>query len=56
MPLKNISVGFLVGEKLKDEVADAQIFLYLIAGKYGLNIEELVREKQKINRERFGWK
>jgi len=41
---------------LKGELADVQIFLYLIAGKYGLNIEDLVREKQKINRERFGWK
>ena len=43
-------------ETLKDEMADIQIYLYLIAGKFGWNIEELVREKQKVNRERFGWK
>jgi len=43
-------------EKLKEEIADVQILLYLLAGYYNLNIEELVREKQKINRENFGWK
>jgi len=43
-------------EKLRGELADIQIYLDLIAGKYGFNIEELVREKQKENRERFGWK
>lgn len=43
-------------EKLKDELPDIQIYLSLIAGKYGLNLEELVREKQKVNRIRFDWK
>lgn len=42
-------------ERLKDELADIQIYLFLIAGKYNLNLEELVRNKQKINRKRFGW-
>lgn len=43
-------------KSIRGELADIAIYLYLITGKYGLNIEELVREKQKINRERFSWK
>jgi len=43
-------------EVAKSEIADIQIYLDLVAGKLGFNIEELVREKQKINQERFGWK
>lgn len=43
-------------EELKGELADIEIYQSLVAGKFNLNIEELVREKQKINRKRFGWK
>jgi len=43
-------------EAIKDELADIAIYLYIIAGKYHLDIEELVLEKQLINRKRFGWK
>lgn len=43
-------------EALEDELPDIAIYLYLIAGKYNLDIEELVKKKQKINRKRFGWK
>lgn len=43
-------------EAIKSELADIAIYLYLVAGKYNLDMEELVRQKQKINRKRFGWK
>lgn len=43
-------------EAIKGELADIAIYLYLIVEKYNLNIEELVKEKQLINRKRFGWK
>lgn len=43
-------------KEMKGELADIAIYLYLITGKYNLSIKELVREKQKINRKRFGWK
>jgi NTP pyrophosphatase (non-canonical NTP hydrolase) len=43
-------------KQLKGELADIEIYQSLIAGKFNLNIEELVREKQIINRKRFGWK
>ena len=43
-------------EKLKDELPDIKIYLDLTAGLVGLDVEELVREKQRVNRKRFGWR
>jgi len=43
-------------ERLKEELADIQIYLWLIAGKYGLDLEKLVEDKMKENCRRFGWR
>jgi len=43
-------------KKLKDELADIQIYLYLVAGKFNLNLEDLVKEKMEINIKRFEWR
>jgi NTP pyrophosphatase (non-canonical NTP hydrolase) len=39
--------------KLKEELADVFAYAFLLADKYGFNIDEIVREKLKKNAERY---
>ena len=41
---------------LREELPDIMIYLCLIAGKYNLDLEELVKDKVEIIKKRFGWK
>lgn len=40
---------------LKDELPDIMIYLCLIAGKYNLNLETLVKAKVEVIKQRFNW-
>lgn len=39
-------------QHIQDECADCLIMLYQVAGAYGFDLQEVVDEKMKINRER----
>jgi len=43
-------------DTLKEELPDIMIYLCLIAGKYDLDLGELVKDKVEVIKERFGWK
>ena len=40
-------------EKVKEELADVFAYAFLIAGKYNLNVEEIVLDKIKKNGEKY---
>lgn len=40
-------------EKVKEELADVLNYAFLIADKYGLDIEEIMDEKLRINGEKY---
>jgi len=40
-------------EKVREELADIICFALLLAEKYGFNVEEIVKEKIKINSQKY---
>lgn len=40
-------------EKVKEELADVFNYAFLMASKYGFNIEEIVREKMEANAKKY---
>ncbi len=43
-------------DDLVEELADIQIYLYLLAGKLSINLEKETQKKIGIVNDRFGWK
>lgn len=39
--------------KIREELADVFNYAFLIADKYGLDVEEIVREKLRVNGEKY---
>lgn len=40
-------------EKVQEELADVLAYAFLLANKYGLNIKEIMKEKLRINGEKY---